>query len=98
MSVHLIEIRDGVKYMRPVLNREEYLRLRDSKEQQDILKAVRESDERQKKRLIQMNYSCLPNEDGTLKEATRITTTIGMDIDHVPAEELEAVKERILEK
>ena len=52
MSVYVIEMRDGVKYMRPVLNREEYLRLRDSKEQQDILKAVRESDERQKNRLI----------------------------------------------
>ena len=98
MSVHVIEMRDGVKYMRPVPNREEYLRLRDSKDQQDTLKTVRERDERQKNRLIQMNYSCLPNEDGTLKGATRITTTIGMDIDHVPAEELEAIKERILEK
>jgi hypothetical protein len=84
--------------MHPVLSREEYLRLRDSKDQQDILKTVRESDERQKNRLIQMNYSCLPNADGTLKGATRITSTIGMDIDHVPAEELEAIKERILEK
>ena len=98
MSVYVIETRDGVKYMHPVLNREEYLRLRDSKDQQDILKTVRESDERQKNRLIQMNYSCLPNADGTLKGATRITSTIGMDIDHVPAEELEAIKERILEK
>ena len=98
MSVYVIETRDGVKYMRPVLSREEYLRLRDSKDQQDILKTVRESDERQKNRLIQMNYSCLPNADGTLKGATRITSTIGMDIDHVPAEELEAIKERILEK
>ena len=87
-----------MKYMHPVLSREEYLRLRDSKDQQDILKTVRESDERQKNRLIQMNYSCLPNADGTLKGATRITSTIGMDIDHVPAEELEAIKERILEK
>ena len=98
MSVYVIETRDGVKYMHPVLSREEYLRLRDSKDQQDILKTVRESDERQKNRLIQMNYSCLPNADGTLKGATRITSTIGMDIDHVPAEELEAIKERILEK
>ena len=29
MSVHVIYLKDGAKMMRPVLNREEYLRLRD---------------------------------------------------------------------
>ena len=84
--------------MRPVLNREEYLALRGSSKQQAILKAVREGDEKQKHRLVQMNYSCLPNEDGTLKGSTRMSTTVGMDIDHIPAEEMPAVKERILQK
>ena len=96
MSVHVIYYKDGAKMMRPVLSREEYLRLRGSEEQQRTLAAVRAGDEGQKNRLLQMNYSCLPNDDGTLKGSTRMSTTIGMDVDHIPAEEMPAVKERIL--
>ena len=96
MSVHVIYYKDGAKMMRPILKRESYLKLRGSKKQKATLKAVREGDEEQKTKLLQMNYSCLPNEDGTLKGATRMSTTIGMDIDHINADEMEAVKERIL--
>ena len=67
MSVFEIYKQDGVKFMRPIHTREEYLSKRNSEHQRQILKTVRESDARQKNRLIQMNYSCLPNEDGTLK-------------------------------
>ena len=84
--------------MRPVLSREEYLALRGSQKQKAILKTVREGDERQKHRLVQMNYSCLPGEDGHLKGSTRMSTTVGMDIDHVKPEEMPVVKERILAK
>ena len=98
MSVHVIYYKDGAKMMRPVLTREEYLGLRDGGEQRQTLKAVRGDDESQKSRLVQMNYSCLPNEDGSLKGSTRMSTTIGMDVDHIPAEEMEAVKERILSR
>ena len=70
--------------MRPVCTREEYLALRNGGEQQDILKAVRQGDESRKNRLVQMNYSCLPNEDGTLKGSKRMSTTVGMDIDWKP--------------
>ena len=84
--------------MRPVLNREEYLKLRDSRKQQATLKAVHEGDEKQKQRLEQMNYSCLPNEDGSLKGSTRMSSTIGMDVDHIAKGEMQAVKERILGK
>ena len=84
--------------MRPVHTREEYLQLRGSKKQQAILKAVREGDENQKHRLVQMNYSCLPNADGSLKGSCRMSTTVGMDIDHIPAAEMQPLKERILEK
>ena len=84
--------------MRPVLNREEYMKLRDSRKQQATLKAVHEGDEKQKNRLEQMNYSCLPNEDGTLKGSTRMSSTIGMDVDHIAKGEMQAVKERILGK
>ena len=78
--------------IRPVLTREEYLELRGSKKQQAILKAVREGDEKQKHRLVQMNYSCLPNEDGTLKGSTRMSTTVGMDIDHIAPEEMQPLR------
>ena len=98
MSVHVIYYKDGAKMMRPVLNREEYLKLRDSRKQQATLKAVHEGDEKQKSRLEQMNYSCLPNEDGSLKGSTRMSSTIGMDIDHIAKGEMQAVKERILGK
>ena len=98
MSVYTIFYQDGAKMMRPVLIREEYLALRGSSKQQAILKAVREGEEKQKHRLIQMNYSCLPNEDGTLKGATRMSTSVGMDIDHIKPEDMQPLRERILQK
>ena len=94
----MIYYKDGAKMMRPVLTREEYLALRGSNKQQAILKAVREGDVKQKNRLTQMNYSCLPNEDGTLKGSTRMSTTVGMDIDHIEAEQMQPLRESILQK
>ena len=76
--------------MRPVLSREEYLALRGTEKQKAILKTVREGDERQKHRLIQMNYSCLPNEDGSLKGSTKMSSTVGMDIDFKAPEDMSA--------
>ena len=90
MSVHVINYQDGAKMMRPVLSREEYLALRGTEKQKAILKTVREGDERQKHRLIQMNYSCLPNEDGSLKGSTVMSTSVGMDIDFKAPDELSA--------
>ena len=98
MSVHVIYYKDGAKRMRPVCTREEYLALRNGGEQQDILKAVRQGDESRKNRLVQMNYSCLPNDDGTLKGSTRMSTTVGMDIDHISREQMQPVMMRILSK
>ena len=98
MSVFEIYKQDGVKFMRPIHTREEYLSKRNNEHQRQILKTVRESDARQKNRLIQMNYSCLPNKDGTLKGSKTMSTTVGMDIDHIAPEELPKVRERILEK
>ena len=94
----MIYYKDGVKMMRPVQNREEYMALRNGGEQQQILKAVRSGDESRKSQLVQMNYSCLPNDDGTLKGSKRMSTTVGMDIDHLTAEEMPVVRERILSK
>ena len=84
--------------MRPVLSRPEYLALRNSGEQIFNVAAVRKGDETLKHKLVQMNYSCLPNEDGSLKGSTRMSATVGMDIDHVKPEEMEAVRERIMAK
>ena len=94
----MIYYKDGVKMMRPVHSREEYLALRNGGEQQSILKAVRSGDDSRKASLVQMNYSCLPNDDGTLKGSKRMSTTVGMDIDHLTAEEMPVVRERILTK
>ena len=98
MSVHMIYYKDGVKMMRPILNREEYLSQRDGGEQQSLLKGVREGKEQLKSKLVQMNYSCLPNEDGTLKGSKRMSSSIGMDIDHIGQGEMEELCRRILSK
>ena len=98
MSVHMIYYKDGAKMMRPVPTREEYLALRNGGEQQSIIKAVRSGDDSRKSRLVQMNYSCLPNADGTLKGSTRMSTTVGMDIDHIAPEKMQEVMMCILSK
>ena len=74
--------------MRPVPNREEYLKLRNGGFQKENVARIRQGDEALKASLVQMNYSCLPNEDGTLKGSKRMSTTVGMDIDFVAPKEL----------
>ncbi len=98
MSTHMIYMKDGVKMMRPVHNREEYLKLRNGGFQKENVARIRQGDEALKASLVQMNYSCLPNDDGTLKGSKRMSTTVGMDIDHLTAEEMPVVRERILSK
>ena len=98
MSCHMIYYKDGQKMMMPILTKEEYMAIRNGGEQRERVKRIRQGEESQKHKLVQMNYSCLPNEDGTLKGSTRMSTTVGMDIDHIPAEQMQAVKERILSK
>ena len=98
MSVHMIYYKDGVKMMRPIRNREEYLSERDGGEQKLLLTGIHEGREQLKSKLVQMNYSCLPNDDGTLKGSKRMSTSIGMDIDHIAQGEMEEVCSRILGK
>ena len=88
MSVHMIYKQNGVKMMRPVLTREEYLSLRNGGFQKENVARIRQGDGALKASLVQMNYSCLPNEDGTLKGSKRMSTTVGMDIDFVAPKEL----------
>ena len=94
----MIFYKDGAKMMRPVLTETEYRNLRNSAKQKRTLKAIREGDVTHKTKLVQMNYSCLPNDDGSLKGSKRMSTTVGMDIDHIAPEEMETVKDNILAK
>ena len=98
MSVFMVYLKDRVKYLTPIRTREEYLAHRDSAAQRMIMGKVRKGNEKMKGSLVQMVYSCLPNEDGTLKKSKHMSSTIAMDVDHIPAEEMEPTKQRILEK
>ena len=110
--------------MRPVLTAEEYRNLRNTEKQKAIVASTRNGDEKMKHRLLQMNYSCMPNIPsphpsptstelsinskgegadanvicGPLKGSTQMTTTVGMDVDHIAKEQMQEVKERILAK
>ena len=81
MSVHFIYLKDGAKMMRPVLSREDYLRLRNGGNQKSNLSRIRQGEVKLKGDLVQMNYSCLPNEDGTLKGSKTASMSVCMDID-----------------
>ena len=98
MSCYLIYYKDGAKMMRPVPDRETYLKLRGSRSQGILVAAVRRGEKDKKSLLLQMNYSCLPNDDGTLKGATCMSTSVGMDIDHIPSSAMEEVKQLVLQK
>ena len=91
MSVFEIYYKDGgAKFMRPIHNREEYLSCRNTDKQRQTLKTVREQDATQKNLLTQMNYSCLPNPDGSLKGSKTASKSVGMDIDFKAPKELSA--------
>ena len=74
MSVHIIYYKDVAKLMRPVKDETEYRLLRDAERNRTA----------DKHHMVQMNYSCLPNADGALKGSTRMSRSVGMDIDFDP--------------
>ncbi len=91
MSVFEIYKGDGgAKFMRPIRNREEYLSRRNTEKQFQTLKTVREQDATRKNQLVEMNYSCLPNADGSLKGSKTASRSVGMDIDFKAPKELSA--------
>ena len=94
MSVHVIYYKDGAKMMQPVLSREDYLRLRDGGQQKSNLSRIRQGEVKLKGELVQMNYSCLPNDDGTLKGSKRASTTVGMDVDFNAPESFTAEEQK----
>ena len=89
--------------MEAVATEEAYRRYRDSQAQQRWVETIRHPKPgadvtAAKRRLVQFNYSCLPTEDGCLKGATRLSKSVGMDIDHLSAEQVEAIAARAIEK
>ena len=94
MSVYMIYMKGGAKMMRPILKREEYLAQRDGGNQKPYLKRIHSGEEKLKNKLLQINYSCLPNDDGSLKGSSRMSTTVGMDIDFVAPKELSAEEQQ----
>lgn len=88
MSAFVIYYKDGAKLMRPVKDETEYSLLRDAERNRTA----------DKHHMVQMNYSCLPNENGALKGATRLSRSVGMDIDFDPkAPDYEAKMARVPE-
>ena len=103
MSVHLIYYQQGHKMMEAVATEEAYRRYRDSQAQQRWVETIRhpkpETDvSAAKRRLVQFNYSCLPTEDGCLKGAKRLSKSVGMDIDHLSADEVNLVAATAIDK
>ena len=89
--------------MEPVATEEAYRRYRDSQAQQRWVETIRhpqpETDvSAAKRKLVQFNYSCLPTEDGCLKGAKRLSKSVGMDIDHLSADEVNLVAAMAIEK
>ena len=85
MSCYTIQNTGGHKHMLPVTCRSQYLALRGSSQQQANLRLARSGNSEAKRRLVQMNYSCLPGDDGALRGSTRPSDTVGMDVDFDPA-------------
>ena len=103
MSVHIIYYQQGHKKMKAVETEEAYRRYRDSQTQVRNLTLIRHPQEdtdvaAAKRKLVQFNYSCLPTEDGCLKGATRLSKSVGMDIDHLSADEVNAIAAMAIDK
>ena len=75
MSCYVIFYENGAKMMRPVLTAAEYRNLRNSNYQKRLVAGIRKGDAKQKMRLLQMNYSCMPGNAATGNAATGNATT-----------------------
>ena len=100
MAVNRIRYRDGRKICIPITKKSEYMALRDVKFNKECTERARRGDKKAKTMLEQFNYSCYPNEDGTLKGTTKPADSVGMDIDFDEAEKgkISEVAEGILSK
>ena len=104
MSCFEVYYDGGVKKMRPINSFKDYAAIRNSQKNRRNTKAARGGDSEAKKHMVQFCYSCLPNDDGTLKGTKRVSNSVGMDIDFtkdMPKKEFEAafdiMKDNILD-
>ena len=94
MSVYFIKTENGHKVARSIKTREEYLALRGSAQQLENLRLARSGNENAKFKLVQMNYSCVPQaETETVQDSSSGSTwlplkgckipsdCVGMDVD-----------------
>ena len=96
MSCFEVYYDGGVKKMRPINSFKDYAAIRNSQKNRRNTKAARGGDSEAKKHMVQFCYSCLPNDDGTLKGTKRVSNSVGMDIDFtkdMPKKEFEAAFE-----
>ena len=103
MSIRVIYYQQGHKMMKAVETEKAYRRYRDSQTQVRNLTLIRHPQEdtdvaAAKRKLVQFNYSCLPTEDGCLKGATRLSKSVGMDIDHLSDDEVNAIAAMAIDK
>ena len=98
MSCFKILYNSRHKMMVPVKSKDEYISLRDSAKQVELVKKARTGDKEAKKHLLQFNYSCLPNSDGTLSGSRHLSNSVGMDIDHIASDKMEQVAKRIIDR
>ena len=75
MSCYVIFYENGAKMMRPVLTAAEYRNLRNSNYQKRLVAGIRKGDAKQKMRLLQMNYSCMPGNAAAGNAPTGNATT-----------------------
>ena len=97
MAVNRIIYKDGRKVCVPITKKEEYIALRDAdfnrkcaeKARNGETFTTRSGEQKSYKTILeQFNYSCYPNEDGTLKGTTKPADSVGMDIDLCVPEQL----------
>ena len=96
MSCYEIYYDGGAKKMRPINNFKEYAAIRNSTKNRRNTKLAREGNDEAKRKMVQFCYSCMPNDDGTLKGSKRMSNSVGMDIDFtkdMPKKEFEAAFE-----
>lgn len=83
MGVNHVVYRDGKKYLIPITDQEQYLAIRNSAKNLNVLQQVRAGNTELKKKLVQFNYSCFAADKAgvPLKNCKAILNTVGMDID-----------------
>jgi len=79
--MYKIQYFNSKKMCVPVDNLQEYKAIRNSAMNLQHLDKARQGDSKEKAKLVQFNYSCIPNADGTLAGSKRLSHFVGMDVD-----------------